>query len=323
MNRSLIVFAALVAPLLVVAWIAAGPGRSAPPPPTAHAAHGDAHGVHEKEEKEGHIELADDRLALAGVGLAQAGPARLLRTLPLTGIVTPNEEAMSQIVPRFPGVVRQIRKRLGDGAERGETLAVIESNQSLTGYALKSPVAGTVIERRVSPGEAVNDQRPLFVVADLSTVWVDLAVHRSDFGKLAVGQAVRIETGRDTPPVDARITYLSPFGTQDTQTMLARAVVANADRALRPGLFVDAAVLLAEHPAAVAVDATALQTLGDRTVVFVREGDGFAARSVELGARDADRVEILSGLDAGETYAASNSFVLKAELGKGAAAHEH
>lgn len=317
-RTSYIAAAILTVAAMLVVW-----KTFAPQPGTPVKAVHDHDAGHDEEGETGRVEMSDAKASAARLGLERAGPAKLQRSLVLSGTVGANEEAMSLIVPRFPGVVRQIRKRLGERVERGEAIATVESNQSLTFYELKSPIAGAVIERRVTPGEAVNDQRPLFVVADLSSVWADFTVHRQDFASLKLGQAVTIDPGAGLPGIETSIAYLSPYGAPDTQTMLARAVVDNSALTLRPGLFVSGAVLLDEVAAAVAVKLEALQTVEDRPVVFVRDGDGFVARPVEIGRRDERMAEILSGIEAGETYVAANSFVLKSELGKGAADHAH
>ena len=91
-------------------------------------------------------------------------------------------------MPRFPGVVRSVHKRLGDAVARGDLLAMIESNESLQPFELRAPLAGTVIAKDVAPGEFVSTERELFQIADLASVWVDLDVYRRDFGRLRVGQ---------------------------------------------------------------------------------------------------------------------------------------
>ncbi|HAP14257.1 MAG TPA: efflux transporter periplasmic adaptor subunit, partial [Afipia sp.] len=119
------------------------------------------------------------------------------------------------------------------------------------------------------------------------------------------------------PPIDSKVSYLSPVGSSDTQSALARAVVPNSEQRLRPGLFVTGRLTLSEKTVSVAVKASALQTWENRTVVFVRNGGKFEARDVEIGERDPQLVEITFGVLDGDVYAAQNSFIIKAELGKG------
>lgn len=268
------------------------------------------------------VKLTDAQIAAAGIEMLTAGPRELRDILRLNGMIQPNQEAMVKVTPRFPGVIRSMRKRLGDKVKKDEVLATIDSNQSLTTYELKAPIDGTVIDRDGTLGEFAAEARPLFTIADLSTMWIDFAVYRRDFAKVRLGDAVSIDVEDGGPPIEAKIDYVSPIGASDTQSSIARAVVPNDGR-LRPGLFVDGRVVLSAKPVDVAVRTSALQTLEGKTVVFVRDGDTFAAREVELGGRDADWVEVTFGLLAGDVYAAKNSFVVKAEIGKGSAAHEH
>ncbi len=279
-----------------------------------------------KKEKSEHsddaVELSDAKILDAGIELAKAGPGTLRESIVLNGILQPNQEALVQVTPRFAGIVREVSKRVGDRVEKNELLGRIESNQSLTVYELRAPIAGTVIDRQASLGEFASEQKPTFVIADLGSVWADFAVYRRDLGRVRAGSTVVIDPEDGGRPIEATLSYVAPVGSADTQSALARAVVGNADRRLRPGLFITGRVLLAAKPVAVAVKSNALQTHENRTVVFVRSGEKFEARAVELGERDSEYAEVRSGLSEGETYAAKNSFVVKAELGKRSASHD-
>ena len=272
---------------------------------------------------ENRVTLAPEQLEAAGITVATAEPATIRERVVLNGRIVPNEDALAHVMPRFPGVVRSVHKRLGDAVARGELLATIESNESLQPFELRAPLAGTVIEKGVSPGEFVSTERELFRIADLGTVWVDLDVYRRDFGRLRAGQAVRIDAGDGSPSVASTLAYLSPIGSVNTQTLLARAVLPNPDRSWRPGLFVTAEVEVGASPVPVAVAVDALQRLRDRDVVFLAANAVFEAQPVELGRRDATHAEIVSGLAAGQRYVAAGSFILKAEAGKSGATHDH
>lgn len=272
---------------------------------------------------EGVVEMSDARVASSNIEILSARSETLHDSLVLNGILQPNQETLVQVTPRFPGVVREIKKRIGDTVEKGELLAKIESNQSLRVYEMRAPISGTVIDRQISLGEYASEQKPAFIVADISTVWVDLSVYRRNLPRVRIGDKILIDVGDGGKPIEASLSYISPVGSSDTQSALARAVVPNIDMRLRTGLFVSARLILSAKPVAIAVRASAIQTVENRSVVFVRNGDKFEARDVELGARDSDNVEILFGLLDGDRYAAKNSFIVKAELGKGSASHEH
>jgi cobalt-zinc-cadmium efflux system membrane fusion protein len=274
----------------------------------------------EKSEKEEHsdsVAMSAAKVAAAEIELAKAGPAVLHDSLLLNGMVQANQESLVQVTPRFPGVVREVRKRIGDRVEKGDILAIVESNQSLTPYELKAALAGTIIDRQTTLGEYVSEQKPAFVIADLSTVWVDFSVYRRDLGRVRVGDQILIDPADGGPKIEAKISYVSPVGSSETQSALARAVVPNAEQRLRPGLFATGRLTLSAKKVAVAVKSSALQTLENRTVVFVRDGERFEARDVEIGERDPEFVEVTFGVLEGDLYAARNSFIVKAELGKG------
>jgi cobalt-zinc-cadmium efflux system membrane fusion protein len=272
---------------------------------------------------EGRVEITAETAQAAGIEVAQAGPARLRSTIALNGRIVTNEDALAHIMPRFSGLAKTVRKRLGDRVEKDELLAIVESNESLHPYEVRSRIAGTVIFKEITAGEFVANDREIYVVADLSTVWADLQVYRRDFGALRVGQRVSVDAGDGSPPVESTISYLSPVGSENTQTLLARAVVQNPDGSWRPGLFVTARVEVDATDVPVAVRAPALQRLRDQDVVFRSHGDVYEAQPVEIGRRDGEWVEVVSGLSAGDAYAAAGSFVLKADVGKAGAAHDH
>lgn len=271
----------------------------------------------------GTVELSDAKIAAAGIELLTVAKGTLRDTLALNGVVTPNQEMLVQVTPRFPGVVTEIRKRVGDRVEKGEVIAKIESNQSLTVYEMKAVISGTVIERQVALGEYASEQKAAFTIADLTSVWVDLAISRRDLSRTKIGDVILIESGDGSAPVEAKLSYISPVSNADTQSVLARAVVANDPIRLRPGLFVTARLVLQAKEVPLVVKLSALQTVESRTVVFVKNGNKFEPRDVELGDRDAEQVEVIFGLIEGDVYAAKNSFVIKAELAKGSASHEH
>ncbi len=273
------------------------------------------------QNHENRLALSPEQQRAAGIGTALAGPATVRVLRPLSGRIVANEDALAHMAPRFPGIVRSVHKRIGDPVAKGDLLAVIESNESLHPYEIRAQLAGVVLERDVAPGEFVSTDRPILTIGNLSTVWVDLDVYRRDFAHLARGQRVEVDAEDGRPPAEATISYLAPIGAENTQTLVARAVLANGDGRWRPGQFVSAQVRVREVAAAVAVPSGAVQRIGEWQVVFVVVDDVFEARPVALGARDDAFVEVLSGLEAGERIAVSGSFILKAELGKSGLSH--
>ena len=310
-NTAVMIFVAIIV-VGVAIYLQPSRGKAPANEPPSHAKH----------EEEG-VALSDAKVAAAGIELEKAGPSVLHDSLLLNGILQPNQETLVQVTPRFPGVVREVQKRIGDLVKKGDLLAKIESNQSLTVYDLVAPLSGTVIDRQVALGEHVGEQKPAFTIADLSSAWVDFSIYRRDLNRVRVGDTVLIDVEDGGQSIEAKISYIAPVGNSETQSALARAVIGNENNRLRPGLFVTGRVLLSAKPVSIAVKASALQTFENRTVVFVRVGEKFEARDVEIGNRDAEHVEIIFGLLEGDSYAAKNSFVVKAEIAKGTAGHDH
>ncbi|MFN3407353.1 MAG: efflux RND transporter periplasmic adaptor subunit [Limisphaerales bacterium] len=275
------------------------------------------------ESYESRVELTPEAAQNSGVVVETVGPAKLRGTLKVNGRIRPNEEQMKHVVPRYPGVLKEVRKRLGDRVEKDEVLAVVESNESLQRYEVKSDLAGTIIEKHAAPGEFVKEGDAIYVVADLSTVWVDLNIYRKDAARVKAGQVVRIDGGEGLPKAEGQIAYLSPFGAENTQTLLARVVLPNPEGEWRPGLFVTGEIVFEEVQAPLAVKSGALQTFRDWTVVFVNEGNFYEPLVVETGRRDGEWTEIISGLKPGQRYVAKNSFVIKADILKSGASHDH
>jgi membrane fusion protein, heavy metal efflux system len=252
-----------------------------------------------------------------GVTVAAAGPGTVDLGIELPGEVRPNADRTAHLAPRFAGQAREVRADIGQRVHSGDVLAVIVSD-TLAPFELRSPIDGVIVDRHLVTGETVNPGAPVFVVADLSSVWIDVNVYQKDLPDVRPGQPVRINAGYGIADAETTINYVSPVLDQGTRTAIARAVVANPDGAWKPGLFVTALVL---RPANVpiAVPRTALQMRAGLPLLFVVEGDHFVARAVRLGRLGRTVAEVTAGLSAGERYAATNSFLVKAELEKGEA----
>jgi membrane fusion protein, heavy metal efflux system len=310
----LLAIALICAVGVIAGWRVLQPSPSNPKQEQKQEKKGEAD--EDQDKSLGKIELDKVIVERSGIVLEEAGPRKLRKTVKLNGQIAPNEDRMAYVIPRFPGVVKAVRKKLGDKVQEGEILATIQSNESLQNYDVKSEIAGTIIKKEVTLGEFVSESRTIFVVCDMSSVWVDLNVYQQDFSELQPGQKLLLDLGQGKERIDAVISYISPIGSQSTQTLLARAVVPNPQGALRPGLFVTGDVVIGEVDVPVAVRASAIQTIEEKSAVFVQEGEGFEAREIDTGEQGGEWIEIISGVAPGEKYAAKNSFVLKAQLAK-------
>ncbi|MHB2080655.1 efflux RND transporter periplasmic adaptor subunit [Pseudomonas asiatica] len=190
-------------------------------------------------------------------------------------------------------------------------------------YELRAPFDAVVVEKHLTVGEVVDETSNAFTLSDLSRVWATFAVAPRDLDKVTTGRNVTVSAPDLGAQVEGKVNYVGSLLGEQNRAATVRATLANPNGAWRPGLFVNVAVSVERFNAAVVVPQSALQTWEDQTVVFARTEEGFEARPVKTGRRDAGLVEITTGLAAGTLVAATGSFVLKSELGKGSAEHSH
>ena len=190
-------------------------------------------------------------------------------------------------------------------------------------YELRAPFDAVVVEKHMSVGEVVDASSNAFTLSDLSRVWATFAVAPRDLNRVVTGRSVTVSAPDLGVEVEGTVNYVGSLLGEQNRAATVRATLANPNGAWRPGLFVNIAVSVERSTAAVVVPESALQTWEEQTVVFVRTEQGFEARPVTTGRRDAGQVEVVAGLAAGIQVAAAGSFVLKSELGKGSAEHSH
>ncbi|WP_244628517.1 efflux RND transporter periplasmic adaptor subunit [Tardiphaga robiniae] len=212
------------------------------------------------------------------------------------------------------------QKLMALGLAENEIVALPDAPEArLRRQDVRTPISGRVVERKVELGTAVGRdslETELFVVVDLSRVWVELSVASADLPLIKEGQAVKISARGLEGTTTGKIVFVSPLVDKDTRTARVVAEIPNPDGAWRPGSFVTAAIALNERTAAAVLPVTAIQKSEGRPIVFVRTNDGFEKRVVTLGQKEDQSVEVVSGVTAGETIAATNTFSLKAELAK-------
>jgi cobalt-zinc-cadmium efflux system membrane fusion protein len=219
-------------------------------------------------------------------------------------------------------VARQQLIALGVPAAAVDTLGQAAA-ESLSRYEIRAPLSGTVVERDLTVGEAVAADRNIFVIADLSSVWIEASIAAKDLVHVRQGQPATIVAQDAGVQASGRISFIGALVGEQNRRATARIVIPNTAGVWRPGLFVSVKLEQSSTTVPVAVLAEAIQTFRDWQVVFVRYGDWFEARPLELGRSDGTWVEVVKGLKAGERYAATNSFAVKAEIGKLGATHDH
>ncbi len=275
------------------------------------------------ESYEGRVEISEAGAKSVGLGFEVAGPRTIRTVVKMSGRIIPDENLIAKVTPRFPGIVIEATKNLGENVQLGQLLAVVESNQSLTKYDIKAPISGIIIDRDIAVGGAVASDASVYTIADFSSLWIELKVHPEDLSTVEVGKKIMIKDEASGREGTAEIAYISPFGIQATQTLRAIATLPNPDGKWRTGLFVEASLVIEEREVPVAVKTGALQSFRDWDVVFMKDGETYEIALLELGERDGDWIEVISGLEPGTTYVSENAFVVKADVLKDGASHDH
>lgn len=284
---------------------------------------GHEHGHGDEHEEEGVVRLSDEALKNAKIDVRVAGSATLAMQLRVNGRISPVSSNVAHIASRFSGIIREVKKDIGETVAAGDVLAIVESNQNLQKFEVRALKAGIVTDRHATIGESIKEDDALFIVMDLSELWADFTIFQRDVSKVKIGQEISVYVSGRAEPFKSKLSFISPIVDDTTQSRAARAVISNPDNTLAPGAFVTGQIAIADYQVPVAVTYEGLQTIEGKDVVFIKDEDGFEKREVSLGRSDGTYSEVLSGIKVGEKYAATNSFILKAELGKSEAEHEH
>lgn len=274
------------------------------------------------ESLEGRTTIPDDVASAAGVETERVGPAVIKELENLTGLVRIDPKRVANIKPRFPGVVQNISANIGQNVERGARLAVIESNESLRTYEITAPISGTVISRSVGIGEFTSSES-LFQIADLSTVIAELKVFPSQLETIDVGQSALVLAADGNVTAEGVISLLTPTVDAETQSVGAWVELANENMVWRPGMIVRGDVTVGSHDVDLAVKNDGLQRFRDFTVVYAKVDETYEVRMLDLGRTDGTRTEVLGGITPNQEYVSANSFLIKADIEKDGASHDH
>lgn len=285
-----------------------------------HDEHG--HG-NDGEDEHGHGEENSSRINSSmaqqvGIVTASAGSQELHQTITVYGNVVSGPEQLSHVRARFEGLVKSVQVTIGDTVKTGDVLAEIESNESLKTYKIRSPISGLVVQRHANSGEITQDQI-LFSIANFDTVWAELRVYPAQQSSIAEGQSVHVLTTNGD--FESEVKHVVP--SMDAPYQLARVKLDNSKHTLSPGLMIEAQLEIGLFPVSLAVVKDSVQNLGGRKGVFVKHGDEYTFTPLVLGRADDHFYEVIDGLENSAEYVSQNSYLIKADIEKSEAEHEH
>lgn len=257
-----------------------------------------------------------------GVEVATAGPAVIGETRELYGTVQLASTARSEIRGQFPGRIVSVTKAVGDYVSRGQLLARIESSESMQVYPVYSTASGVIAERNGNPGDVTFDQ-PLYVVTDPGQTTVVFNVFPRDLGSIRPGQRVIIETTEGQAIAEATLGNYLPDGNAAAGTALLKAKLPNRDGRYRPGMALRGKVTINAVTVPMAVKTEALQPFRDFKVVFANIGDTYEVRMLKLGRKSPEWTEVVGGLKPGTRYVTKGAFLIRSDIEKSGASHDH
>jgi membrane fusion protein, heavy metal efflux system len=267
-----------------------------------------------REDEETVVDLSEKEIVELGIRIESAEPGNIELSTTLSGEISIDPVWVSHLKPRYPGIVKEIRINLGDFVNKGDTLAIIEANESLVEFPLLSSVKGTVINIHMSPGEIKGNDEHAIEVANLNHVWAVMTIYQKDLRQIRVGQKAIVYDKLSGIEHSGKINFISPIVNEITRTTNARIELSNKKGEWLPGMFINADLVTGSERASIIVNKNALQTFEGSSVVFVKEQHGFRPQPVSIGVTNNKYAQIITGLEKGQEYVSKGAFTIKAEL---------
>ena len=277
-----------------------------------HAGHdhsGHDHGAHADEG----IVLSEEMIEKMGIQIHEAEGGSIEKTSVFPAEIKLNRDRTAAVSPRYPSIVRQVFAEIGDVVKKGDVLASLENRETMAVYTVSAPHDGVIITKDLAIGETAGDDKVLFEVADLSSVWADISVFPQYQHLLRKGMAVKF-IAHDGHTANGTVKYISPIVSHETRTFTARCVLEGAREDFTPGAFVRARIKVQTVNAMIVVPREAVQSVDGESVVFVPGAHGFITAPVQTGFADEDNIEIINGLRPGAEYVVVGAFALKAQM---------
>ena len=266
--------------------------------------------------------LIEEKIAQAmGIETEIVGPASLHKTVKVFGKLVLPANAKRIVSARFEGVIKRMHVGLGDTVKKGQLLVTIESNESLRSFDIKSPIDGVISQQAANAGEQTGG-RAILEITQTNALIAELAVFPMDVASVTQTAPVSLTINGQQKPFTSVING-TRLTMRDDQARLFLAELDNADGQLNEGMFVSAQIEVETFDVPLAVKRVGLQSFRDFTVVYAKVGEQYEVRMLDLGREAGEWVEVLGGIDSGTQYVTNNSYIIKADIEKSGASHDH
>lgn len=271
---------------------------------------------------EGRTTISDQAAREAGIRTATVAPQPVGESVEIIGRVELDPSGSADVGAKFPGTVISVHRNVGDRVAKGTLLARVESSYSLQTYPIYAPIGGIVTQRNTNVGD-IADSDPMFVISDPSRTVATFPIFPRDIERIRPGQSVQIRGLEGQRTQGSKIRDFLPLAEVSNQAVTARAALPNRDGYWRPGMAIRGNVRVDQRTVPMAVKTDAIQQFRDFRVVFAKFGETYEVRMLELGQEGPEWTEVISGIEPGTVYAAENSYIIKADIEKSGASHDH
>jgi cobalt-zinc-cadmium efflux system membrane fusion protein len=272
---------------------------------------------------EGRTTIGAEAAKAGGVKSERAGPVAISELIDMAGRVEITPEGKADVRARLPGQIMSMNGELGQAVRRGQTLLRVESSHSLQTYSVTAPISGIIVEKNANVGDVTGD-RALFVIADPTKLHAEFFVYPRDAERIRVGQRVALRSLSGEARLEASVEAVLPTADLISQTLVAHVhLPPEAANLFRPGMGVEGSFAVAQTQVPLAVRTKAIQRFRDFEVVYAKVGNTYEVRMLELGRRTPEWTEVLGGLDPGTEYVTDGAFLIRADVEKSGASHDH
>ncbi|WP_371876857.1 efflux RND transporter periplasmic adaptor subunit [Phenylobacterium sp. LH3H17] len=272
---------------------------------------------------EGRTTIAAEAARAGGVATEKAGAAVVGDLIDMAGRVEVTPEGQGEVRAWYPGRIMAMNAGLGQTVRRGQVLARVESSNSLQTYSIPAPIGGVIVQKNANVGD-VADSQALYAIADPTKLHAEFFVYPRDAEKIRVGQSVEVRSLSGETRLRAPVEAILPTADVASQTLMAHVhLPPGAAASFRPGMGVEGSFQVSAKSVPLAVRTKALQRFRDFTVVFAKVGNTYEVRMLELGAQTPEWTEVLGGLEPGTEYVTDGAFLIRADIEKSGASHDH
>ncbi len=272
---------------------------------------------------EGRTTFSEAAAKAGGVQAERAGPAAITERIEMAGRVEITPEGKADVRARLPGQITWLTGRIGESVRKGQIVARVESSHSLQTYAIPAPISGIIVEKNANVGDVTGD-RAIMVIADPTKLHAEFFVYPRDAERVRMGQKVEVRSLSGAVKLEAEVEAILPTADIASQTLLAHVHLPSsmADD-FRPGMGVEGSFAVSEIQVPLAVRTRAIQRFRDFEVVYAKVGNSYEVRMLEIGRRTLEWTEVLGGLEPGTAYVTDGAFLIRADIEKAGASHDH